>query len=90
MDMSNRTIDSVLMQLRLLARANVVCDQNGHKVYGEINPVIEELRMMLSDAWDSVSSIVQLSEEQLQLLHTCVEVCSVNREVIHALEREVI
>jgi hypothetical protein len=90
MDMSNRTIDLVIARLRLLARADVVCDAYGRHLKGEINQAIEDLRIRLSDAYDHVTSINQFTNEQLELLHMGASICSRNLQIIRELERELV
>jgi hypothetical protein len=88
MDMPNRTIDMVLARLRLLARANVICDDYGRHIKGEIDGTLEDLRIRLSAAYDRVNSVTQFSNEQLEMLHLGATICAKNIQVIRDLERQ--
>lgn len=86
--MSIKFMDHVLAQLRLLARANVVCDAYGRRLSGDIDQRVETLREQLSAIHDRLLDGLSLSAQEEAVAQAAVAVVRHNHKVVAALQRE--
>ena len=86
--MSIKFMDHVLAQLRLLARANVVCDAYGRRLSGDIDQRVETLREQLSAIHDRLLDGLRLTEQEQAVAQTALAVVRHNHKVVAALQRE--
>ncbi len=78
----------VLSKLRLLARANIVCNDYGDYVSGSINPDIEAIREQISYIHDRLHDGLKISKKEKTTIHEAVSLIKRYHQTILRLERE--
>jgi hypothetical protein len=78
----------VLSKLRLLARADIICNDYGDYVSGSINPDIEAIREQISCIHDRLHDGLKLSKNEKTTVHEAVSLIKRYHQTILRLERE--
>ena len=84
--MSVGYLDTICNRLRLLARANCTCDDNGTLISGAIIPDIEQLRIQISELIDQLLDGHPLSDLQKRVIERGIAVIDFNRPIVKQLE----
>lgn len=85
--MTEQSIAMVMQRLRLFARRDVVCDQYGHRIGGEMDAEVESLHVQVDRIHDHVLDGVTLTRDEVVFMQYCQTVVNEHREVIRQLER---
>lgn len=87
--MTARQLYPLVQDLRLLARANALCDQAGRLLRGGVNQQIEDLRQRVLDLLERLHDGVQPAPADTALCQYALMVVNTNRATLSALKREI-